>query len=171
MALRAMDRALLSIYLRDHYAASAGGLALARRALGPNHSLTIGIARDRESLEHLMRKLGIAPNRLKVGFVRLAERAGRLKLNGKVLGHSPLSDVVELEMLVVGVRAKEALWTALRRAEVSDDFDLDVLIQSARVQAGDLEALRLGAVTKAFCRATSSTRTGASGSRHSSNRK
>jgi len=118
-----------------------------------------------------MRKLGIAPNRLKVGLVRLAERAGRLKLNGKVLGHSPLSDVVELEMLVVGVRAKEALWTALQKAEVSDDFDLDVLIQSARVQAGDLEALRLGAVTKAFCRATSSTRTGASGSRHSSNRK
>jgi hypothetical protein len=151
-----MDRGLLGIYLRDHYAASAGGLALARRALGPNHSLTIEIARDRESLEHVMRKLDIAPNRLKVGLVRLAERAGRLKLNGRVLGHSPLSDVVELETLVVGVRAKEALWTALQRADaVSDDFDLDVLIQSARAQAGELEALRLGAVTKAFCRATS----------------
>jgi hypothetical protein len=102
-----------------------------------------------------MRKLGIAPNRLKVGLVRLAERAGRLKLNGRVLAHSPLSDVVELETLVVGVRAKEALWTALQKAAVSDDFDLDVLIQSARAQAGELEALRLGAVTKAFCGATS----------------
>src|SRR6185295_9045193 len=81
IGLRAMERGLLGIYLRDHFAASAGGLALARRALGPNHSLTIEIARDRQSLEHVMRKLGIAPNRLKVGLVRLAERAGRLKLN------------------------------------------------------------------------------------------
>ena len=78
-----------------------------------------------------------------------------MKLNGKVLGHSPLSDVVELEMLVVGVRAKEGLWTALQRAAVSDDFDLDVLIESAQAQADELEALRLGAVTKAFCRPTS----------------
>jgi hypothetical protein len=154
--IEAMDRGLLGIYLRDHYAASAGGVALARRALGANHSLTVEIAHDRETLERLMRKLGIAPNRLKVGLVRLAEGAGRLKLNGRIFGHSPLSDVVELETLVVGVRAKEALWTALRRADAGGgDFDFEKLIESARAQAVELEALRLGAVARAFCGATS----------------
>ena len=54
------------------------------------------------------------PSRMKVGMVRMAELVGRLKLNGRLFERSPLSSVVELETLVVGVRGKEALWTALQ---------------------------------------------------------
>ena len=98
---------------------------LANRALGPHHPLAKQIARDRESLERVMRQLSVAPSAIKVGMVRVAERAGRLKLNGRLLKRSPLSSVIELETVVVGVRGKKALWTALQKADVSLSDDLD----------------------------------------------
>ena len=77
-----MTSRLLHIYLQDHHAASAGGVALARRALGPRHPVASQIARDRETLEDVMRQLSIKPSAIKTGVMRVAERAGRLKLNG-----------------------------------------------------------------------------------------
>lgn len=146
-----MNSRLLSIYLQDHHAASAGGVALARRALGRSNPLAKQIARDRDALERVMRQLAVTPSALKVGAVRIAELVGRLKLNGRIYSRSPLSSVVELETLVVGVRGKEALWTALQRAGINlEDVDLDALLESARAQGAELEALRLSAVTRAF---------------------
>ncbi len=98
-------------------------------------------------------------------MVRMAERAGRLKLNGKLFARSPLSSVVELETLVVGVRGKEALWTALKRADVSlEDIDLEALVESARAQGVELETLRLNAAAEAFARGAARVR-GRPGSR------
>ena len=98
-----------------------------------------------------MRQLAVTPSTLKVGTVRVAELVGRLKLNGRIFERSPLSSVVELETLVVGVRGKEALWTALQRAGITvEDVDLDALVESARAQGAELEALRLSAVARAF---------------------
>lgn len=146
-----MNDRLLGIYLRDHYAASAGGVALARRVLGPSHPIAEQIAADRKTLETIMGRLGIAPSATKVALVRAAERVGRLKLNGRLFTRSPLSRVVELEVLVVGIRGKEALWTALIRAKRSlDGIDLDALVESARAQARQVEKLRLSAVDDAF---------------------
>lgn len=148
-----MNPRLLRIYLQDHHAASAGGVALARRALGPGHPLAMQIAGDREALERAMRQLAVRPNALKVGTVRVAELVSRLKFNGRVLERSPLSRVVELETLIVGVRGKEAMWTALQRAQVSlEDVDLDDLVESARSQGVELETLRLRAAARAFAR-------------------
>jgi hypothetical protein len=104
-----------------------------------------------------MRQLAVPPSPMKVGLVRLGERVGRLKLNGTLFKRSPLSSVVELEALVVGVRGKEALWTALQRADVNlEDVDLDALAESARAQGAELEALRLSGAEKAFARASGS---------------
>jgi hypothetical protein len=150
-----MTSRLLRIYLQDHHAASTGGVALARRALGPHHPVAEQIARDREALEDVMRQLSIKRSAIKVGVVRVAERAGRLKLNGTLFKRSPLSFVVELETLVVGVRGKEALWTALQRADVSLEDDLQELVESARAQGAELEALRLSAAARAFVRNSS----------------
>jgi hypothetical protein len=137
--------------LRDHHAASAGGVALARRAMGPSHPLAKQIARDRETLEEMMGQLEVAPSATKVGFVRMAELLGRLKLNGRLFKHSPLSRIIELELLVVGIRGKEALWTALQRAGLSfQGIDLDALAESARAQAREVDELRLSAVANTF---------------------
>ena len=147
-----MTSRLLRIYLQDHHAASAGGVALARRALGPDHPVAKQIVRDRETLERVMRQLSVAPSAIKTRVVRVAEHAGRLKLNGTLFKRSPLSSVVELETLVVGVRGKEALWTALQKADIRLEDDLEALAESARGQAAELEALRLRAAERAFSR-------------------
>src|SRR5688500_19453274 len=68
---------LLRIYLQDHHAASAGGVALAKRALGPGHPLAKQIARDRDALESVMRQLAVTSSALKGGPVRVAELVGR----------------------------------------------------------------------------------------------
>ena len=141
----------LGIYLRDHYAASAGGVALARRALGPHHPVAAQIAQDRATLEDVMRQLGVEPSQMKVRLVQVAERLGRLKPNGRLFGRSPLTPVVELEVLVAGIRAKEALWTALLRAEQDlPRVDLEALAESARAQARAVDEQRLSAGTEAF---------------------
>jgi hypothetical protein len=127
---------------------------LARRALGPHHPVAKQIARDREALERIMRQLSIEPSAIKIAVVRVAERAGRLKLNGTLFKRSPLSSVVELETLVVGVRGKEALWTALQKADVRLEDDLQALVESAKAQGAQLEALRLRAAAEAFARAS-----------------
>jgi hypothetical protein len=146
-----MSHRWLSIYLRDHHAASAGGVALARRALGSNHPVAQQIARDRETLEAVMRQLDVPPSVVKVGLVRVAERLGRLKLNGRLFKRSPLSRIVELEVLVVGIRGKEAMWTALLTGRPSlPGIDLDALVESARTQMREVDALRLGAVVDTF---------------------
>jgi hypothetical protein len=100
-----------------------------------------------------MLELRVEPSRTKVAALRAAELFGRLKLNGSFFRSSPLSKVVELETLLVGVRGKEALWTALQRAEVSlVGLDLSALVESAREQGDKLDGLRLGAVAHAFIR-------------------
>ena len=101
-----------------------------------------------------MRQLSIAPSAIKVAVVRVAERAGRLKLNGTLFKRSPLGRLIELETLVVGVRGKEALWTALQKADVSLRDDLEALVESARAQEAELEALRLRAAARAFAQAS-----------------
>jgi hypothetical protein len=73
-----VNERLVGVYLRDHHAASAGGLALAERALGPFHPLAKQIAQDRDALENIMRQLGVQPSALRVGAVRMAEYLGRL---------------------------------------------------------------------------------------------
>lgn len=146
-----MSNRFVSIYLRDHHAASAGGVALARRALGRDHPLAEQIARDRQALEKVMRQLNVAPSPIKVGFVRIAELLGRLKLNGRVFRRSPLSRVLELEMLVVGIRGKEALWTSLLASGLSiQGIELDALVESAKEQGRSVEEQRVSAVASAF---------------------
>jgi hypothetical protein len=146
------------LYLRDHHAASAGGVALARRTLGPHHTITHQITRDRKTLEDVMRQLNVPTSASKVALVRMAERLGRLKLNGRLFTRSPLSRIIELEALLVGIRGKEALWSALRAADsaIPQGVDLDALIESARTQAEQVDERRLGEVAKTFSRSRKS---------------
>ena len=155
---------LLAIYLNDHLAGATGGLELVKRAAGSNEGTELGaflehltaeIAEDRESLIEAMDLLGVGRDRLKVTGGWLAEKAGRLKLNGRVLSYSPLSRVVELEGLVLGITGKQALWEALRQVNAEElvGFDLDRLIQRAERQRAELEPFRREAAATAFAEA------------------
>jgi hypothetical protein len=150
---------LLEIYFTDHLAASTAGLELARRSARSNagnatgeflRRLVVEIEEDRETLECVITKLGFKPSRPKEIAAWVAEKVGRLKLNGQVRGYSPLSRVLELESLAVGIAGKEALWTALRRVAALDMVDLEDLIERARRQRADAEEHRLAAVDEAF---------------------
>jgi hypothetical protein len=158
---------LLEIYLNDHLAAATGARGLVRRAANSNRASSYGaflerlaaeIEEDRQSLLAIMRALEVATDRLKLVSGWGAEKLGRLKLNGRLVGYSPLSRVVELEMLALGVTGKLALWRALHRLQPDQaalaDFDLPLLILRAESQLDGLETHRLRAVGEALARAT-----------------
>ncbi len=147
---------LLAIYLNDHLAGSTVGLELARRARGSNKATPLGefltdlaveIEEDRETLEQVMAAVDAGRDRLKVTGAWAGEKLGRLKLNGSLLSYSPLSRVVELEGLRLGVEGKACLWRMLR--ELGDPrlsgFDFDALIARAERQRDELELRRLEA--------------------------
>jgi hypothetical protein len=68
---------------------------------------------DRAALVAVMRALRVPPSRLENGAAWLAEKLGRLKLNGRVATYSPLSRVVELEGLLALNVVRRRLWSAL----------------------------------------------------------
>jgi hypothetical protein len=125
---------LLGIYLNDHLAGSTGGVETARRARGSNEGNEFGeplsriceeIETDRDSLEAVMKELGVGRSRIKPAIGWLGEKFGRLKPNGQLRGYSPLSRVVELELLILGISGKIRLWNLLDQLvgeETSTDF-------------------------------------------------
>jgi hypothetical protein len=145
----------LAIYVNDHLMGAAAGLELFRRAAG-NHRgtptgaalerLTVEVERDRDSLVATARALGLPVRRYKQLAGWAVEKAGRLKPNGHLLTRAPLSDLVELEGLRLGVQGKEAGWLSLRqvadRYDALDPAELDRLAARARAQAEELEQLR-----------------------------
>jgi hypothetical protein len=153
---------LLGIYLNDHLAGAAGGVALARRVAGSRtgsageqtRRLAQQIAEDRDSLVAIIARLGLRRTFYKEPFAVIAERAGRLKANGALVRRSPLSDVVEYEMLALGITGKRAGWQALRELATSrtelDADALDVLIQRAEEQLEVVQRLRIAAVGQAL---------------------
>ena len=95
-----------------------------------------------------MDSLGIPQSSIKQNAAALAERVGRLKLNGQLTGYSPLSRLVELEGLSVGIAGKAALWRSLKETGVLGDsppVDLDALLERAERQRAELEPHRLEA--------------------------
>jgi hypothetical protein len=153
----------LAIYLNDHLAGATAGVELARRVRRANEGtgygdflerLAVEVEEDRAELEALMRRLGVGRDRVKIAAGWAAEKAGRLKLNGQLRGYAPLSRVLELEGLAVGVEAKLALWRGLRELDAAergiDDDSLARLIDRARNQLRGIQRLHKRAVAEAL---------------------
>jgi hypothetical protein len=145
----------LATYLNDHVLGATLGTELVRRAARENQGSELGefltglaqeIDDDRGTLLALMRELGVRPDRLKVAAGWTGEKLGRLKPNAQLRGYSPLSPLVELEGLLIGIQGKLAMWRAL--AEVAQDVGLDrarleALATRAERQQADVERHRL----------------------------
>jgi hypothetical protein len=145
----------LATYLNDHLGAGTAGVELVRRAARENEGSQLGtflaelaveIAADRDTLVTIMGELGVKPDRAKVAAGWTAEKVGRLKPNAQLRGYSPLSPLVELEGLLVGIQGKLALWRAL--AEIADAVGLErtrleELAARAESQQVDVERHRL----------------------------
>ena len=156
-----MSRKLLAIYLNDHLAGATVGVELVRRAAGANQGTPLGetleqlaaeIAEDRESLQRAMSDLDVGQDRIKVAGGWTAEKFGRLKLNGQLKGYSPLSRLVELEGLHLGISGKLELWRMLKQTAEGRlrSVDLDELIKRAESQRRRLAPYRKAAAEQAI---------------------
>ena len=130
----------LAIYLNDHLAGATAGVELARRLRASNRGndafgppldrVCREIEEDRTDLEQVIERLGFSRSRVKPAGAWMAEKLGRLKLNGRLHGYSPLSRVLELEGLLIGITGKMALWKTL--AELEGDLGTDFAQLTAR---------------------------------------
>jgi hypothetical protein len=152
---------LLEIYLNDHLAGSTVGVEVARRVRGSNDgdpqfgpelaSLCAEIEDDRETLLGVMERLGVSPGRVKPAAAWAGEKLGRLKLNGQLHGYSPLSRLIELELLSIGVTGKLGLWRALEvSVGAAAGVDFVALQERAHEQRERIEALHSKAARIAF---------------------
>ncbi|MDQ4037948.1 MAG: hypothetical protein M3313_06285 [Actinomycetota bacterium] len=157
------NTSLLGIYLNDHLAGATAGVSLIERAAAAQERTPAGpplaklakeIAEDRDALLEIMADLDVGVARYKIAGAWVVERAGRLKLNGRLLSRSPLSSLVELEGMKLGVEGKAALWRSLR-ALADQDSRLEIsrlenLIARAKAQSRTLEKLRVAAAAEAL---------------------
>ena len=145
----------IAIYLRNHEAAAHAGVDLFRRVTNSQRdadrraelaAITVQIREDLASLQAMMRELHISPDLALTAVLRLGEKVGRWKPNGRIVRRSPLSGLLEIEALVDVVYAKLSGWRGLdaasdlqsRRGTVS----LGTLIQRAEEQLLRLHQMR-----------------------------
>ena len=86
-------------------------------------------------------------------MARLTELATRLKPNGRLVGYSPLSRVLELEGLTIGITGKLELWRSLETLDHDSgvpDLDYTALATRAEDQRNRVEELRVRAAREAL---------------------
>src|SRR4051794_40559667 len=155
---------LLATYLNDHLAGATAGRELARRSASSNRGrerygaptelLAGEIEEDRVSLLEVMDALGVRVDRAKVAAAWSAEKLGRLKPNGRLLSYSPLSRLIELEGLTLGITGKLSLWEALSEVAAEDArldlAELKKLSERADRQRAEVWKLRQRAAHEAL---------------------
>ena len=155
-----LERDLLRIYLADHQAGARGVLNRLGQMKGYTdlsiapliEELHSEVGQEFAWVASLVTRLGLSPGFAKQAGARVGELVGRLKLNGRVGTRSPLTPVVELEVLSAGVIGKLRLWQTLIDLVDELPVDLDELrALSARAErqllniAGAHEQLRRAA--------------------------
>lgn len=156
--MTALDRVLLQSYLSDHLAGAEGGSARFRRMADAYAETPIGpelariareVAEERDWLDATAEALDVRPSTVKRVGVAVAERVGRLKPNGRLTHPSPLTAVLELDLMRSAVVGKRGVWETLEiwADELSLDRDrLRQLVAGADEQAAALT--RLGTIAR-----------------------
>lgn len=145
----------LQIYMNDELAQGVAWRELARRSQKKNDGTELGealrvvataIAEDVDTFEKMMANLRLKRSRFKIAAAFAAERAARLKLNGRLFSYSPLSRFLELEILVMGIDRKKQMWQTLGDLACLRDrlpeVDFDDLIARAKEQKQTLQYFR-----------------------------
>jgi hypothetical protein len=157
-----MDMKMLGIYLNDHLAGSVVGENLAKRIARQNEDNEYGrgvaqiareIEEDRVTLGEVMERAGVKRKQVRLAFARVTELGTRLKPNGRLVGYSPLSRVLELEGLTMGISGKLELWRSLEALNGGADIggmDFGALAARAEDQRDRVEDLRLRAAREAL---------------------
>ncbi|MET4224570.1 hypothetical protein [Oerskovia enterophila] len=119
----ALDTHLLAIYLNDHVAGATVGVQRVRRMARVYDGTVVGamitplvpqLEEEREWLLRCLELMEIPLRRYKVVGAAVAERVGRLKFNGHVRAASPLSALLEVELLRGAITGKSSGWQTLK---------------------------------------------------------
>lgn len=130
---------LLITYLQDHDAGARAGIDLFTRSSKAHSDPAVRtelaqmrerIVGERRQIQQMLKAVGGSPSRVKIAGTWLGEKAGRLKPNRRVVRRSPLSDLWELEALLLAVRGKEL------------GFDSLLALGDARLDRERIESLR-----------------------------
>lgn len=157
-----IDEKLLGLYLSDHLTGATAGLGRIERmakdfADTPVHpeldALAAEIRKERDQLRELIHQLGIRQRPHRQAAAWLAERAGRLKLNGRVLSRSPMTLVLESELMRAAVLAKIGGWQTLEA--LAPELGLEAstftgLAEKGRTQIASLDRVHEHARSNAF---------------------
>lgn len=117
-----IDSELLQTYLDDHLTGATGMLQRLERMVESYPDLPVhgdlvrlrdDIRTERRRLKKVIASLGLKRSLPKEALARAGEVAGRLKRNGRWTSRSPLSPLLELELLQSGVSGKSGLWRVL----------------------------------------------------------
>jgi hypothetical protein len=146
----------LAQYLDDHFAGATFAIELTEHLAARFErerrgdffaSLLLEIRRDRQVLEDVVHRIGMAPSSLGTAAGWAMEKLSRPKL--KDVGTSRLGYFESLEVLALGIMGKAMLWRALGTIAMGHsalgDVDCRRLEARARVQYESVERLRMQA--------------------------
>ncbi len=150
----------LATYLQDHHGGAVMGCELANKLSSDYPELIFlaelerDIEADKATLERLMSALEVSPAPLKELGGWIGEKVSRLKLSEMATGDRDLKQLMEFEVLSLGIEGKLALWHSLLEVGAQhpelDKFDLPALADRAQHQRDDLESHRRGAAGRAL---------------------
>lgn len=132
-----IDWELLGLYLSDHLTGATAGAERIGRMCDtyvdtPVYTELSELAEElrleRAFLSHLIDDLGVRSRPYRQAAAWIGERVGRLKLNGRVFSRSPLSLVLEIELLRSAVVGKLGLWQTLAEHAIELGLDADVFV-------------------------------------------
>lgn len=153
----------IAVYLNDHLAGSVAALGLLEQ-LETGHTgtplgrffaeLRTDIEADRQELESLMVRLGVAKSRTRKASAWLSEKFAELKLRLDDPAGGALRLFESLEALSLGIEGKHGLWLALAAAAEKEPafrvLDYELLSRRAEEQRGRVEVVRLEAAKSAL---------------------
>ncbi|WP_449278851.1 NAD-dependent epimerase/dehydratase family protein [Leucobacter sp. GX24907] len=157
-----LDSELLELYLSDHLTGATAGVERFERmseayidtpVYARLSELTQEVRWERAFLNELIDDLGLRQRSYRQAVAWAGERLGRLKSNGRLLTRSPLSLLIESELMRSAVVGKLGLWQTL--ATNAEDLNLDAqlfedLSDGARRQLASLDEVHLYARSHAL---------------------
>ncbi|MGC5583583.1 hypothetical protein [Ornithinimicrobium sp. W1665] len=117
-----LDTSVLELYINDHLAGASGGRDRAHRMVEDHADLPITadlaefareLDEEWERVDRLIKELGLDTLRYRQLAASLGEKLGRLKLNRRLTRRSPMTPLLETELMRGAVNAKRGLWQVM----------------------------------------------------------